>query len=189
MRTWAAAVLAVVLATSMASGAIVNVDVTAGSEGVAVDGYTWNQSTVDIAERLSAVPGTIFVDITLDSYKDPTVWLVKRPLNGTTFDWTGYRIEVGAPLAFSIDDTDAPAGWTADYDQPVLQGGKYVSTVEFTYGGAGTQIDVGQWAMFGLLVTFEGDVQFCMHQVPLPEPASLLLVLSGIAIRFVRRRR
>jgi hypothetical protein len=125
---------------------------------------------------------------------DPTVKLHTIIDNDTTFAWTAYHVNIYMDQPFTISavsanygDTSEPGWWgNATVATAVLIAGKYVGQVDY-YGG--TPIQNGESLDFSYKVTFDGTVHFCQEMIPVPEPASLVLVLSGLMGLLVVRRK
>ena len=52
----------------------------------------------------------------------------------------------------------------------------------------GTPIPDGGTIDFSYQMTFVGNVQYCQQMIPIPEPGTLILVLSGLVGLVVMRR-
>jgi len=189
-RSICVAVIGLSLLTAAANAGIVVDLQVPESSAVVVSEWNWDQVAqhLQLTEQVYDRPATINVAFMTDEERDPSVWIIKRVENDTTFAWTGYTVEIGLDRLFQIDGASAPTGWDYTITQPVLIGSNYVGTVSYEYGGPGTEINVGDWADFGVGVSFEGDVNFCINQVPVPEPGSLLLMASAAMIAVGRMR-
>jgi hypothetical protein len=172
-----------------AQASIIGVDCAPLSGGVTVDDYSWDQAAVNLSETLRQGPGAVYAEITLDTNPDPTIWLRKTVSNDTGFAWTGYQIDISLPQTFTIDAVSGPASWTVIAGTPQLVGSKYVSTIQYTWGGSSTEVPVGGTGEFDIQVTFTGTNRFCLEQTATPEPLSLaMLALGGVLMGRFRRQ-
>lgn len=135
---------------------------------------------------------------TADSELDPSVYLVEEVMNDMNFDWTGYEFYVWMSKPFTISNVVAPTGWT--YSDPTVVAGVANPNSDPenpVYGWLGTVIyDVGSGSAisqnngigeFGMKLKFDGSINFCTEQVPVPEPLTLaMLAMGGVAV--IRRR-
>lgn len=169
--------------------AIIGVDCRAQGEDVEVRGWNWDDSaySLTINETLTGTDGGILAGFTTDTDPDPIVWIRKSVENDTSFMWSSYHITLLLDRPFEILDTSTPAGWACNVTDPVLQGDRYAGAVDYYLVEPGTGIEVGQAGDFGLKVWFEGSVQFCVQQVPVPEPVSLAMLLAAGAYLLRRR--
>jgi hypothetical protein len=129
---------------------------------------------------------------------DPIIYLMEEVLNDTGYDWTGYQIDIGMDKTFSILTSPiiAPTGWTYSITQPtggqpIPNGGTgWLGTVNFTNTSGDPQNNISdtETGTFGFKVSFLGSVAFCTEQTPVPEPATLALLLIGMVSFIIRRK-
>jgi len=181
-------ILAMAVAGSVASASVINADCADDGDGaILCHSFNWDSglATLSVVETQNWAPGHILPNFYTDTPEDPVVWLRKSVENDTGFTWTGYQINVSLAQGFSIPDAAGPTGWSWNITQPTLQGSVYLGTIDYTYGGAGTEILNTNWADFGVKLSFAGTSHFCVEQIPIPEPASMLLL--GLGVLVVRR--
>lgn len=144
---------------------------------------------MDVPEVQHWGPAHIFTQfVTNGPGDDPFAWVTKVVENDTDFDWTGYFINVSAVQPFTIEDAASPAGWLNPIiTPPVETDGVWKGVVEYAFGGPGTEIAIGSTGTFGVEMSFQGTVTFCIDQIPVPEPTSLSLLALG-ALALLRRR-
>lgn len=134
-------------------------------------------------------PGHVVGTITSDTAEDPRLTISNSIDNDTSFDWTGYLVNISLPVPFTITYMNvANPGWSITVTDPVLTGDKYVGSVLYT---GGTPVAAGTGTFdFGYKLTFSGSTSypFTQEMIPLPEPATMsLLALGGLAL--LRRNR
>ncbi len=196
-------IAAVLAATSMANAYIVDWNCSDDGDGAIVmdnEASVWAQLDdtdgiatyqLDMYGTQYGYPAHVEGDFTTDTETDPIVWLVQSVDNQTTFTWTDYHISIGMNKPFSIVGVVAPPDWTWVITQPVgnqplpnENGTGWVGSVDYF---AGTSIPIGSSGTFGLVLQFDGSVEFCTEQYPTPEPVTAgLLALGGLV--FLRRR-
>jgi hypothetical protein len=155
---------------------------------------TWDPATeiLKVNEIQNWNPGHIFPTFLAEG--DPYAWILKDVENQTDFSWTGYHFNVYMPNTFGIVSSAQPLGWTVQVTQPTLEndviidgvnvGSRYHGALDF-FVGTGSAIPVGQTAEFGARLFWpSGNGNFCVEQIALPEPTSLvLLALGGLLLR------
>jgi hypothetical protein len=127
------------------------------------------------------------------SEEDPTITLLTSIDNDTTFAWTGYDVNVymNKPFTLSLPTVSYDAWTVAGLGSyPVtatpIGGGKYQASVSFV---GGSPLPIGDTLDFGYKLTFIGSVNYCQEMTPVPEPASLVLLVSGLMGVLVVRRK
>ncbi|MBN2446848.1 MAG: PEP-CTERM sorting domain-containing protein [Phycisphaerae bacterium] len=187
--------LAVLAAASLANAAIIDASCTDDGDGAVTMGawdWTWDAgtetATMTVPETQHWGPAHIFPEFFADSEVDPYAWVIKEVENDTTFVWTDYHINITLNNTFTIVEAAGPAGWlTPVITQPTQVGSEWIGSVDYYYGGSGTEILIGGIGDFSAKMQFAGSASFCFEQIPTPEPASLgLLVMGGLAL--LRRR-
>jgi hypothetical protein len=148
-------------------------------------------------------PAHLLGNITTDSSLDPTITVHNTIDNDTGFAWTGYQVNIYLSYPFTVFNQQVfspltPSGWsvsplgtiTAAWD-----GTEYKATLNYT-GGTPVAYDpnpllTGSFE-FGYKINFSGATQyaFCQEMIPVPEPATMvLLALAGLAgLLFLRRK-
>jgi hypothetical protein len=104
----------------------------------------------------------------------PMVSIVKAVTNDSTFDWTGYTIEISGSEGVSY----VPGSATADLFATIDEDG---GTLEFSDG----TVAIGDTVTFTFDIALpDGLFTFDISQTPVPEPTSLaLLGLAGLLFR------
>jgi len=172
-----------------------------GDGAIVMDTPTWGESGGEYTLAMNGTqywhPAHVEGDFTTDTPTDPIVWIIETVDNQTSFDWTDYHIDIGMDKTFSITSVIAPLGWTyvvtapqegLDLPGDTPHGTGWVGSVDYYYGGSGTEIAIGDSGDFGLKVSFVGSVAFCTEQVPTPEPTTLALLSVG-ALALIRRNK
>ena len=130
---------------------------------------------------------------TTDEGGDPTVTMRNTIDNDTGFSWTSYHINVYMNANFTVSaatiytpDTSEP-GWSGSVtvSPAVWNGTEYQAQLDYI---GGTPIPDSGTIDFSYKMTFTGSVAYCQEMIPIPEPGTLVLVLSGlIGLVAVRR--
>ena len=127
---------------------------------------------------------------TAESEEDPTVTLNTGIDNDTTFAWTGYNVNVYMAKPFTLSAPTVAPDWAVVGTFPIaatpIGGGEYEVSVSFA---GGTAIPIGGELDFGYKLSFAGSVNYCQEMIPVPEPASLVLVICGLVGLLVVRRK
>jgi hypothetical protein len=123
--------------------------------------------------------------ILANSPTDPTLTINNSIDNESSFDWTGYIVNVAMSQTFSINSAGvvAPSGWTAIITEPGAPvGGIYTGTIDYVggtpvgiYPGPNSSLD------YGYQVQFSGATQYSLNESanPVPEPGAFNLLLAG----------
>jgi hypothetical protein len=138
--------------------------------------------------------GHLIGDFVTDG-SDPNLRITNYIDNDTDFDWTDFHLNISMDQPFSIyyAAVDDPGDWTSSYTaDSSWDGEKNVGHIDFL---AGTSIPHGtdplSTLQFTYKMTFTGDANFCVEMIPTPEPASIVLLLSGLLLGgfvLIRRR-
>lgn len=129
-----------------------------------------------------------------DTPLDPTVTVRNTIDNDTGFSWTAYHVNVYMTKTFTLSaatiytpSTSEP-GWSGSVtvSPAVWNGTEYEGQLDFT---GGTPIPNGGTIDFSYKMSFIGSVQYCQEMIPVPEPGTFALLLSGLIGLAVFRRR
>lgn len=135
-------------------------------------------------------PGHILGSFTTDTPLDPTVRIRNTIDNDTTYAWSAYHIEIvmGNPFTISVPTVYSPGDWVGVItQQPALQiDGRYLGILDYT---AGTAVAPGDTLDISYKIAFDGSTSYtyCQTLHPVPEPATMSLVLLG-GLAMLRRR-
>jgi MYXO-CTERM domain-containing protein len=203
-HTWLMALLAILALGMPASAGITNHNCDDDGDGaIVMTTQTLNYEgieegiklyTLDVTAAQYDVSANMFGDFTVDD--DPRVWITQGVENDTTFAWKDYHLVLGMTQSFTVLATSSPDGWVAPTVSDVTEGTVghgdaqvtgYMVTVDYLWGGEGTEVAIGDDGSFGIKVQFSGSVAFCTEQTPTPEPGSLALIGMG-ALALLRRR-
>lgn len=197
------ATMAVVLAGGSAHAAITTWDIANDGDG-AIDCTAspfstslWNPT--DQAYEITIVgnqywgPGHMVGDIATNTIEDPTMKIRNIIDNAFDyeFDWTGYLVSISMNNSFTISNAvvNTPGNWASPVvTQPTLVGGKYVGSVSYT---GGTPVGQDETLDFGYWISFSGKTayNFCQEMTPVPEPATMSLLLAGLGAACLRKHR
>lgn len=131
--------------------------------------------------------GHILGDIITDTELDPKLTLFHDIDNDTDRLWTGYHVKVAMSKSFTFDNvTVANDGWTSSVIAPTKVGNNWIGYVNYYAGDA---VANGDTLSFGYRMTFIGAASFCEELTPIPEPATITLLVCGAAGIIARRRR
>jgi len=149
-------------------------------DGAAVMNETWMHGS----------PVTLDAGVETDGV-DPNVTITKNLNNDTNFDWTDFHI-ILTPQPGTGPLVVYPGSVSSDRfsDVVVNNNGDGSATIDWfsNFGLGDTPVLIGESVTLEFTFNVPGTVWFKMHQVPTPEPSSLMmLALGGLAL--ARRRR
>lgn len=124
-------------------------------------------------------PDEVVMSVTTD--EDPVIHITKTITNSNGIDWTGYELTI-AGAGVSFDYTNMP---TSDVFQNVATPDAY--TIIFS---APETVHIGETVVleFDIWVQDIGQINYCLTQIAIPEPATMLLLGLGGMV-FLRRKR
>jgi len=177
------------LFTLTSSAVVTDVTYQADGDGAIIcPEYAWDGSyTIGVYGDQYGGMGHILFDVQATP-EDPTLTLANSIDNDTGFAWTSYQVDVWMNQNFLISSemVSGPAGWGVDsVAQPVLGTAMWDGNpVPNVYIGhlylSGTpSVGIGDTLDFSYAISFTGPVSFTEQLVPVPEPASLSLLLGA----------
>lgn len=209
--SWLVGALAVVLMASMADASITNVTCDQDYDGALEyclpqpGTYTYDGVTdyaMYINEKVKWGPSHIAGEVTTDTTLDPTAWVIKTIENDTTFAWSGYTFNVFMAQPFTLQTAFVtPDNWQASatavsgpgtYYDVHNHAWNYKAVVTFVPNTPADNIAIGGSGDFGTKLSFSGSLvyNYEIEQMPVPEPATIALVLlGGCGFLFARRAR
>ncbi len=120
--------------------------------------------------------GTDSVNVSGTTDEDPVLWMTKAVTNENGLVWTAYSLTLsGGTFVSASSDLLPNVSISPDYDYVLFSGG----TVE-----PGEILNMS----FDVKVPIIGNFTFCLTQLAIPEPTSLLLLGLG-GLGFLGRRR
>jgi hypothetical protein len=137
--------------------------------------------------------------ITTDSANDPSLVLNGEVDNDTSFNWTGYNINVYMNRPFTLSGVGVgplPPGWNFTFT-PAAHGpgtyygaNEYVASIQYSQG-LGPVVAPGGEFDFSYTLNFSGSTgySFTAEMNPVPEPTVAALALLGGGILFARSRK
>jgi hypothetical protein len=209
--SWLVGVLAVVLMASMADASVTGMTCAQDYDGaleyctVNPGTYTYDSVTdyaMYIDEKVKSGPSHVAGEITTNTEQDPAVWVIKTIENDTTTAWSGYTFNVFMDQPFALQTAFVtPDNWSASatavggpgtYYDVHNHAWNYKGVVTFVPNTPADKIAVGSEGDFGAKLSFSGSLvyNYEVEQVPVPEPATIaLVVLGGCGFLFARRAR
>jgi hypothetical protein len=207
MRRTALLVLcALALCASVATAGVIQ-SVNCSNDG---DGaITWQQDTpwawngadgvLQMNEILHTYPAHALADFVVEG--DPIVTFWKEVQNDTNFAWTDYHINIIRQQndPFTITQTANDPNWNGPVNvtQPTLYpiyvvdgnplANVWVGSVDY-FVGTGTPVAIGSTGLYKVQVSFANTANFCLEQIPTPEPGAIMLLGIGLGFAALRRR-
>jgi hypothetical protein len=196
---WAVVLVLVCFASISSAGVLSATADNDGDGAIIMKSWNWNgtSSVLTMNEILKWAPAHAIANFVADG--DPTVTFWKDVQNDTTFAWTDYHINIIRMQndPFTIIDALSPTGWDLpQITQPTLMPSYLIDGNPFTnvwvgsvdyYAGTGSPIAIGASGVFNAKVSFLNSANFCLEQIPTPEPGSLSLLVIG-SMAMLRRR-
>jgi hypothetical protein len=189
--------------------------VAADSDGAITCTSGWTQSTQTLTvtgDQYSLGAGHFLTDgdgFTADSVDDPTVTYALSMDNETGYAWTGYTVTFGVRSKNNnVDLTNlaltpvsvSPSNWSVVSVAPLTKVATYAYNTgdtltdyyigTITYAG-GTPVNPGDALDITFQASYKGAISYVSWQelTPVPEPATLALLVSGGGLLLVMRRR
>jgi hypothetical protein len=149
---------------------------------MAMDGYQYGAN--------GNMSGTIWAD----SPTDPSLVLGGSVDNDTSFDWSGYKIQIYMDRPFSLSSVSIgplPSGWTFTTVAPAPHGtspvfygvNEWVAEIDYS-GGPTVNYTTADELDFGYKLTFTGSTQYSFDAVmtPIAVPEPHVMALAGMGL-------
>ena len=160
-------------------------------DGQWLEGRDWGYANDNfwIMEKWLGAPGsTVSVQhgIEVMGRSLTPITLIKELSNETGFFWTGFELLLMPNTGASISNVTALANAEfAQYDITDLGNGGWLIVWDTDAGGTGVADGDDTTLQIGFEI--DGNISFSIEQTPIPEPASLVLMLLGAAVLAKRR--
>lgn len=163
------------------------------TSNASVTHMAWNAGTYDMSVGSAQYDGTsqLNMSFTTNTTTDPSILINDSFNNDTTFAWTAYDVNVLMPNMFTLSNVQSltPNSWSPTIGPEFYNAGLSEYEYQITFSGP-NPIQVGQNFNYQYQINFSGltSYQFSEQQTPVPEPASLgVVVLLGIVCGKSRR--